>query len=79
MSLNTDVPKAKKVARLKDDKGRRATIVLWDDDTVSTIAEGGGGIKEPYISSAKSIDQYFIGLRFYQSLGLTLIKEEEFG
>lgn len=59
-----------KAVRMSSKDGRKAMIILWEDEAVSVISTDKNG--EPHISTTNSPDQYYIAIKHYESLGLII-------
>lgn len=60
---------AKEMAVMSSDNGRKAAIILWEDDSISTIVTNSSG--KPHVSSANSPEMFYIAKAHYIALGLS--------
>ena len=77
-SSNSSLPaptEVKRMIKMSSNDGRKAAIILWEDDLVTVISTDKD--REPNISSSNSPDMYHIAQKHYTDLGLVIDYEED--
>lgn len=66
--IEAKLPEIKKTVSMSNPDGRKVTITMWEDDTVTVVSSGENG--EPQLSTADSPEQFYVAQKFYSEQGL---------